>query len=147
MKTPLKIFAAALCGLLLGLPLAQAQDEWPITDVYIQMGNDENAMSIEPREITLHKGEVYRFVVTNSSNTTHIVAATGLRDAVLSSELFKWSATGEYPALVLAAGISLYPGETMEWTFVTFEKGTYKFGCDDPIHAAAGMQTIVKVVS
>ncbi len=147
MNAPLKIFAAALCGLLLGLPAAQAEDEWPVTDVYIQMGAQGNPMIIEPREVTLQVGEVYRFVISNPSNVTHNVAATKLREAVVTTELFKWTPTLDYPALVLSAGISLHPGESMEWTFVALEEGAFKFGCDDPTHAAAGMQTIVKVVS
>lgn len=147
MNAPLKILAAALCGLLLGLPAAQAEDYFPINDVYIQVGTEGNPMAIEPREVTLRVGEVYRFIVNNPSSVTHVVAATELRETVVTTELFKWTPTLDYPALVLAAGISLHPGEMMEWTFVALEEGKYKFGCDDPIHAAEGMHTIVNVVS
>lgn len=147
MNAPLKFFAATFCGLLLGLPAAQADDEWPVNDVYIQMGAEGNPMIVEPREVTLQIGEVYRFVVSNPSKETHIVAATKLRESVVTTELFEWTPTLDYPALVLSAGISLHPGESMEWTFVALEEGAFKFGCDDPVHAAAGMNTIVKIVS
>lgn len=147
MNAPLKFLAAALCGLLLGLPAAHAEDYFPISDVYIQLGAEGDPMVIEPAEVTLRVGEVYRFVVTNPSDITHIVAAPEFRQTVVTTELLKWTPTLDYPALVLSAGISLHSGEMMEWTFVALEEGKFKFGCDDPVHAAAGMHTIVNVVS
>lgn len=147
MNAPLKFLAAALCGLLLGLPAAHAEDYWPINDVYIQLGAEGNAMVIEPAEVTLRVGEVYRFIVSNPSDITHIVAAPEFRQTVVTTELLKWTPTLDYPGLVLSAGISLHSGEMMEWTFVALEEGKYKFGCDDPVHAAAGMHTIINVVS
>lgn len=147
MNAPLKILAAALFGLLLGFSAAQADDYLPVTDVYIQVGTEQDPMVIEPGEVTLRIGEVYRFIVSNPSDVTHIVAAPAFRQTVVTSELFKWTPTLDFPGLVLSAGISLHPGEMMEWTFVALEEGKYKFGCDDPVHAAAGMHTTVNVIS
>lgn len=147
MNAPLKMLAGALCGLLLGLPAAQADEYFPVDDVYIQVGSEQNPMIIEPGEVTLRVGEVYRFIISNPSNITHVVAAPEFRQTVVTTELFKWTPMLDYPGLVLSAGILLHPGEMMEWAFVALEEGAYKFGCDDPVHAAEGMHTIVNVVS
>ena len=147
MNAPLKILAAGLVGLLVGLPAAQAQDDFiPVTDVLIKLGTAKSDSTIQPREITLQAGELYRFVVSNTSKSTHIVAVPEFRKTVFTAELVKWYPL-DYPVAVLSPEISLQPGDTMEWTFIALKEGTYKLGCDDPVHAAAGMHAIINVVS
>ena len=145
MNTPLKFLAAAMCVLLLGLPAAQADEE--VTDVFIQLGTVENELIIHPRQVTVEVGAFYRFVVSNSSESTHIVAAPELRLKVWTIGMMYWTPTLDEPPLVLPEKISLHSGEMMVWIFMPLEEGTYKFGCDDPVHAAAGMHTIIKVIS
>jgi len=174
MKAPLKILAAALCGLLLGLPVVQADDYWGflqaddysvhpndlgrraaeaqfIEYVYINVGaaGKENRLTMWPREVTLEAGELYRFDISNPSKDIHVVAAHELAAMVNTTEL----RTGgllrldqSLPTLDMTTGITLQPNQTIEWTFTPLSEGVYKFGCDDPVHAAAGMHTMITVV-
>ena len=145
MNAPLKILAAAMCVLLLGLPAAQADEG--VTDVFIQLGTARNELTIRPREVTLEVGALYRFVVGNSSQSTHIVAAPELRLKVWTIGMMYWTSTPDDPPLVFPEKITLYPGDMMVWIFMPVVEGTYKFGCDDSVHAAAGMHTTIKVIS
>jgi uncharacterized cupredoxin-like copper-binding protein len=146
MNAPLKFLAAALCGLLLGLPAAQADDYWPTTDVLIQFGTEGNELTVSPPALTLQFGELYRIVVINPSANKHVVAAPELAAMGLTTSLVKGLAKVDNPAANITAGISVGPGQEIEWTFMPLEKGTYKLGCDSPVHAAAGMHTMLKVV-
>jgi len=141
----LRILAAAMCVLLLGLPGAQADEG--VTDVFIELGTVENGPTIHPREVTLEVGAFYRFIVSNTSQSTHNVAAPELRLTVWTIGMMYWTSAPDYPPLVLPEKISLYSGEMMVWIFMPLVEGTYKFGCDDPVHAAAGMHTMIKVIS
>jgi len=148
MKAPLKILAAALCGLLLGLPAAQADEDdfWPITDVYVQFGGEHGQLMVSPSELTLQAGELYLIVLINPSELTHVVAAPELAGNGLTTELLQGFEDVDYPAASITAGISLAPGQTIEWTFMPLEEGTFKLGCEDTLHAAAGMHAMIKVV-
>ena len=159
MNAPFKILAAAVCGLLLGLPAAQA--EIPVY-VFIDMGAPGNAMTMSPREVTLKAGEIYRFVVSNPGEMTHVVAAPELAATVQTKQLtigsprlelyegrVDWgqAARTALPARKIIAGVTLQPGSQIEWTFTPLVEGVYKFGCDEPAHAAAGMFAMVDVIS
>jgi len=146
MSAPYRILAAAVCGLLLGLPAA-----WAVSPIYlfVNMGTAENELTVHPQEITLDKGKLYQLVVSNPSETIHVVAAPELVTAVKTAEL---SILGPRlnvaaPTTDLSTGITLQPGQVIEWTFTPLGDGIYKFGCDDPAHAAAGMHTMIRVVS
>lgn len=145
MKAPLKILAAVVCGLLLGLPGAQAGDQ-PIRQ-FINMGTAENELAVHPHELMLQVGETYQFVVSNPSQQIHVVAAPELAAKVKTEEL---RITGRKidvvaPDLDMVTGITLQPGQIIEWTFMPLDEGAYKLGCDDPVHAAAGMHTTIEV--
>ena len=159
MNGPFKILAAAVCGLLLGLPAAKA--EIPVY-VFIDMGAPGNALVMSPREVTLKAGEIYRFVVSNPGEIAHVVAAPELGATVQTKQLtigsprlelyegrVDWGQTPRtaLPARKIIAGVMLKPGEQIEWTFTPLVEGVYKFGCDDPAHAAAGMHATVDVIS
>ena len=109
MKALLKILAAASCVLLLGLAPAQADEG--VTDVFIQLGTAENKLIIHPCEVTLQVDAFYRFVVSNSSETTHIVAAPELRLNAWTLGMMYWTSTPDDPPLVLPEKISLRSGE------------------------------------
>ena len=148
MNAPLKILAAALCGLLLGLPAAQAHEDdfWPITDLYVQFGGEHGQLMVSPSELTLQAGGLYRIVLINPSELTHVVAAPELAVNGLTTELLQGFEAVDYPAASITAGISLAPGQTIEWTFMPLEEGTFKLGCEDTVHATAGMHAMIKVV-
>jgi len=138
-----KILAAAVCGLLLGLPAAQA--EIPVY-VFINVGTVGDELTVFPGELTLKEGTVYKFVVSNPSDTTHIVAAPELAATVKTTELTIGSPRLDWPTPGISEGISLPAGQMIEWTFTPTKEGRYKFGCDDPVHAAAGMHAMINIV-
>lgn len=184
MKAPLKIVAAALCGMLLGFPVAQADEYFPVNEVFIQLGMGEQELVIYPHDLTLQAGEIYRLVVTNPTETTHVVAAPELEAVALTTDLsvqagelnkyviinpgeptpvvaleasqlggteltsdpLEWSEATDYPSESLHTGISIGPGQMMEWYLMPVKEGSYKFGCDDPVHAAFGMHTMIEVI-
>ena len=148
MKAPLKILAAALCGLLLGLPAALAgeDDYWPITDVYVQFGGEGDELMVSPSELTLQAGELYRIVPINPSELTHVVAAPELAAKGLTTEVVRGFEDVFNPKMSIAKGIELGSGQTIEWTYMPLEEGTFKLGCEDTVHAAAGMHAMIKVV-
>jgi len=98
----------------------------------------------------LKVGETYQFVVSNPSKQEHVVAAPELAATVKTAELTTEGLPRldlPVPALDMRTGITLQPGQLIEWTFIPLAEGSYKFGCDDPVHAAAGMHAMVEVIS
>ncbi len=152
MKTRLTIAIAAVFGMLLGSPVTRAADTWPVpmewdrTDKFIQFGEYQNDLMVYPGKLTLRKGELYRFIVINPTDMTHIVAAPEFSDKTLTSALMKTPASADLAKASLAEGIPVRPGEMMEWYFMPVQEGTYKFGCGTPAHAKAGMHAMVEVL-
>lgn len=145
MNTPFRIFAATVCALLLGFPAALAGD-MPIRH-FLNLGTAQDALTIYPRELTLQIGETYQFVVSNPSTKLHVVVAPELEANAKTAEL-RIEGRGidvAAPKLDMTTGITLQPGQMIEWTFTPLAEGAYKFGCDDPVHAAAGMHAMIKV--
>jgi len=145
MKAPLKILAAAVCGLLLGLPAAQAGD-LPIHE-FINIGTAGNELAVHPHALQLNVGETYQFVVSNPSQQIHVVAAPELAATATTVDLMILGQKlgVDAPSLDISTGITLQPGQMILWTFTPLGEGVYKFGCDDPVHSAAGMHTMVEV--
>lgn len=152
MNTRSTIAIAAVFSMLLGSPATRAADTWPVqmewdrTDVFIQFGEYQNDLMVYPGKLTLQKGELYRFVVINPSDMTHVVAAPEFGDTTLTSGLMKTPASADLAKASLAEGIMVRPGEMMEWYFMPMKEGTYKFGCGKPAHAKAGMHAMVEVL-
>ncbi len=152
MYTRLTIAVVAVCGMLLGSPVTRAADTWPVqmewdrTNMFIQFGEYQNDLMVYPGKLTLQEGELYRFVVINPSDMTHIVAAPEFGERTLTSALMKTPASADLTKASLAEGIVVRPGEMMEWYFMPVKEGTYKFGCAQPAHADAGMHAIVEVL-
>jgi uncharacterized cupredoxin-like copper-binding protein len=46
----------------------------------------------------------------------------------------------------IVRGVMMRPGERMEWYVMPVTEGTYKFGCGDAVHAAAGMEATIRVL-
>lgn len=145
MNTALKILAAATCNLLLGLSGAQAAGTSPVY-LFMSLGDTADALTVFPRELRLKAGTVYKFVVSNPSKSNHVVTARELSATAKTVELFTSSPKKDYQTADLAAGITMQPGQMLEWTFIPQEAGKYKVGCSQARHAAAGMQSIIEVV-
>jgi uncharacterized cupredoxin-like copper-binding protein len=137
---------ATMAGLLLAVrcPAAWAE-EMPIRH-FINLGTVGNELIITPAEVTLRVGETYQFVVSNPSEAKHVVSAAELLAATKTAKLVTLSPSVEHPAASLKAGVSVQPGAMMEWTFTPNKVGTYKFGCDTPAHAVAGMHMRIRVI-
>lgn len=139
---------AAMAGLLLavGFPAAWAE----VTPIrhFVNLGTvagDE--LTVTPAEVTLRVGQTYQLVVSNPSEAKHVVSAPELLATTTTARLVTLSPSVEHPAASLKAGVSMQPAAMMEWTFTPNKEGTYKFGCDTPAHAAAGMHMRIRVVS
>ena len=152
MYTRLTIAAVVVFGMLLGSPVTRAADTWPVptewdrTNVFIQFGEYQNDLMVYPGKLTLQKGELYRFVIVNPSNMTHVVAAPELSHKALTSALMKTPPSADLTTASLAQGVVVRPGEMMEWYFMPVKEGTYKFGCAQSAHAKAGMHAMIEVL-
>ena len=138
------IVAATICGMLLGLPGAQAADTWPVittwdaTDISIRMARAKGDLVLQPGEFNLTAGELYRFVIVNDTGVNHSLTAPEFATKVLTSE--------PTTSMSVASGMVMRPGEKMEWYLMPVKEGTYKFGGDDAVHAAAGMEATINVL-
>jgi len=144
MNALLKVLAASASVLLLGLPAARAE----VTPIhhFINLGTVGNELTVTPTVLTLRVGETYQLIVSNPSESEHVVAAPELVATTTTTGLLTLSPTAEHSTASLTAGLPVRPGQMMEWTFMPTREGTYKFGCDNPAHAAAGMHMRIKVV-
>lgn len=152
MKRRFRILAAAVCGMLLGLPGAQAADTWPVPmqwdtkDVSIQLATGRGELVVQPGELNLKAGELYRLVIVNETGVNHTMAAPEFADKVLTSSLTKSPPSPDLTSMTIVTGMVMRPGERMEWNLMPVKEGTYKFGCGNPVHAAAGMEAIIHVL-
>lgn len=146
MNALFKIVAAGVCGLLFGLPAAQADEYWPMTDVFIHFGTADNKLRVTPDKLLVQVGEIYRVVVINPSDEPHIVAAPEFAGKVLTTDLLSGTPTVDHPTQSIYKGIMVQPGQMLEWTFMPIETGQYKFGCTIPFHAEADMYVMIESV-
>jgi uncharacterized cupredoxin-like copper-binding protein len=114
--------------------------------MFIQFGEYQNDLMVYPGKLTLQKGQLYRFVVVNPSDMTHVVAAPEFSDKALTSALMKTPPSTDLATASLAEGVAVRPGEMMEWYLMPIKEGTYKFGCAQSAHAKAGMHTMIEVL-
>ena len=143
MNMRFRVLAAAVCGMLLGLPGAQAADTLPVAmnwntkDVSIKLATERGNLVVQPGEFNLKTGELYRFVIVNDSGVNHSLSAPEFAGTVLISDLESMS---------IVSGLVVRPGERVEWHLMPVKEGTYKFGCSNPAHAAAGMEATIHVL-
>jgi len=146
------VLAVAVCGMLLGLPGAQAADTWPVTtnwdtqDVSIRLATARGSLVVQPGEFNLKAGELYRFVIVNDSGVNHSISAPEFAGKVLTSGLMKSPASLDLTSMSIVSGMVMRPGEKMEWYLMPVTAGTYKFGCGNVVHAAAGMEATIRVL-
>ena len=143
MNKRLRVLAAAVCGMLLGLPGAQAADTWPVVtnsdvkDVSIRLDMVRGDFVVQPGEFNLKVGEPYRLVIVNRSSVNHSLSAPEFAGTVLISDAESMS---------IWRGKVVRPGERMEWQLTPATAGTYKFGCANSVHAAAGLEATIHVL-
>ncbi len=174
MNRQLRAAAAALCVGMLGVAGAQAADTWPIepdkvrvtqpqpTDilVYFGMTMPSGRMAIQPSQIRVATGKLYRLILENPGTVTHYVTAPEFDAAIATRavEVTNGEVRGSF-ALTSARyfnrikpvsmrsvrEIELRPGGRAEWVFTAHRAGRYRFECAMPAHIEAGMTAQIVV--
>jgi uncharacterized cupredoxin-like copper-binding protein len=148
---------AALAGLLAAGSVLQAADQREAmpSPVTLEMGSPGNAMALSSNMLRFQEGQTYRLLVKNNSDVVHFFApgdfpkaittkrfevkggqAIALRGNVRTRSSFSRGS----PHSITMKKIELRPGGTAEWVFVADKVGSYRFLCDIPAHAQAGMK-------
>jgi len=149
MKAQCTIAVTALCGMLLGMPAARAQDkELPPKNHYIEFSlPGEDHFTPYPKELTLRVGEYYRLVLMNGSQELrHILMAPEFARDVVTVRVRKFPGGEEIRLASFESGIHVPPGERVEVVILPVVEGRYKFFCQDRTHTNAGMEMTVEVV-
>lgn len=147
MNAYFKIASTALCGMLLGLPVAQAQERSSTTTLRVEIGFSEHDFTAFPNNLTLKAGEPYRLELVNGSQgIRHIVMAPEFAGAIRTVAIRKLPQREEMRGASFDAGIDLPPGGgRVEVYFVPYKEGRYKLFCQDRVHTQAGMDVTVDV--
>lgn len=146
MNAYFKIAVTALCGMLLGLPAAQAQVQSSTKNLRVEIGLQEEDFTAFPNNLALKAGEYYRLELVNwSQGIRHIVMAPEFGRAVVTSEIRRLPQREEMRGAGFDTGIPLAPGARVEVFFVPYKAGHYKLFCQDRIHTDAGMEVAVDV--
>ena len=95
----------------------------------------------EPASLSVARGEVVTFVVTNAGRADHEFI---LGDAAMQEQHARMTAHGGRPHDGEGMG-QLAPGETKELTWRFDEAGTVLYACHEPGHYDAGMAGEIKV--
>jgi uncharacterized cupredoxin-like copper-binding protein len=103
---------------------------------------------VQPGEFKLKAGELYRFVIINDTGVNHSLSAPEFvaRGKVLTAGLMKSPPGSDPTTMSVASGMVMRSGETIEWYLMPVTEGTYKFGCSNDVHAAAGMEATIHVL-
>lgn len=147
MNAQFTIAVTALCGMLLGLPAAQAQEQSSIKRLRVEIGLSEGDFTAFPEHLTLKAGEPYRLEFVNwSEGIRHIVMAPEFAGAVRTTAIRKLPQREEMPGASFGGGIEVLPGGgRVEVYFVPYKEGRYKLFCQDRLHTQAGMDVTVDV--
>lgn len=94
----------------------------------------------EPEEFTFAAGETVRFEVINSGAIVHEFL---IGDEAAQAEFAEQMADVEDHAS--ESGVSVEPGETMEFTYTFDTAGDLLAGCHEPGHYEAGMVATITV--
>jgi len=103
-----------------------------------------DAMTFEPAEVSVHKGETLHFVVHNGGKLRHEFVLGTEKALKEHAELMKKFPTMEHEEPNMA---SVQPGQTghVIWKFTT--SGKVPFACLQPGHFDAGMKGMVSVAA
>lgn len=147
MNAHLKFAVTALCGMLLGLPAAQAQEQPSVTRLRVEIGLVEHDFSAFPERLTLKAGEPYRLELVNwSQGIRHIWMSPEFGRAVLTTAIRRLPQHEEMRGASFGGGIDLPTGGgRVEVYFVPYKEGRYKLFYQDRVHTNAGMEVEVDV--
>jgi uncharacterized cupredoxin-like copper-binding protein len=148
MNAYFRIAATTLCGMLLGLPAAQAQEtSQSPTSLYIELDTSEDGdFRALPRELTLKAGSSYRLELVNfSQDQVHVVMAPEFEGAISTKRIRTYPQRVDIPGASLGKGIGLTPGARVEMYFQPHKEGRYKLFCDDRAHTVGGMEVAIDV--
>ena len=146
MNAHFKIAVIALCGMLPGLPAAQAEAQSLIKNLYVELGTAEGDLTAYPKDMTLKVGESYRLVIVNwNQEYRHAVMAPEFGRAIITEEIRTFPQRVEMPGASFGNGIDLPPGARVEMYFVPQKEGRYKLFCQDQVHTRAGMEVAIDV--
>ena len=148
MNAHFKIAVTALCGMLLGMPVAQAGDKFvSTTNLYIELDTSEDgAFRAHPNELTLKVGEQYRLEFMNfSQDQQHVMMAPEFEGAIHTAGIRTLPQRVKLPGASIGRGIDLPPGARVEIYFQPNKEGRYKLFCDDRAHTVGGMEVAINV--
>lgn len=148
MNAHFKIAVTALCGILLGLPAAQAEEKFSSNkNLYVELDtSEEGVFRAHPKGLTLKVGEYYRLELMNfSQDQRHVVMAPEFGDAIVTTEMRTIPQLVKMPSASLGRGIDLPPGARVEIYFQARKEGRYKLFCEDRAHTVAGMEVAIDV--
>ena len=148
MNAHFKIAVTALCGMLLGLPAAQAEEKsFETMNLYVELDtSEEGDFRAHPRDLTLKVGKFYRLELMNfSQDQLHVMMAPEFGDAIFTKWIRKYPQRVEIPGANLGKGVALPPGARVEMYFQPHKEGRYKLFCDDRAHTVAGMEVTIDV--
>ncbi len=144
-------FGFAGTGLAAGDPAGQKAERVVLT---LGKGGDKKKL-FHPDRINLEAGRRYTLVIQNPSAEVHEFDSPGLVSAVWSSgvKIFEdFGPTAQPVAEVVGtpAEMEVFPGNTVEWTFVTVVAGEYDMLCDiedqsGKTHTEMGMKGLIVV--
>ncbi len=124
--------------------------------VMLTLGKDGDKKKLfHPDRLELEAGKRYTLVINNPSVEVHEFDSPGLVGAVWSSgvkifEDFGPSARPVAEVVGTPAEMEIFPGNTVEWTFVTVAAGKYDMLCDiedqsGKTHTEMGMKGLIVV--
>jgi uncharacterized cupredoxin-like copper-binding protein len=148
MNAHFRIAFIALCGMLLGLPAAQAaEDLFHTRNVYIELDTSEDGdFRALPGNLTLQAGEHYRLELVNfSPEQHHIMMAPEFDKAIVTKGIRTYPYREVIRGASLSKGISLLPGARVEIYFQPKQEGSYKLFCEEQTHTRAGMEVAVDI--
>lgn len=146
MNAHLKLAVTALCGMLLWLPAAQAQEQSYTKRLHVEIGFSEGDFTPFPRELSLKVGEYYRLEIVNENREIrHVVMAPELAGAAITAVIRTFPQREEMRNASFLTGIDLPPRARVEVYFIPYKEGRYKLFCQDRTHTDAGMDVAINV--
>jgi uncharacterized cupredoxin-like copper-binding protein len=141
-----RLMSASLCALLLAIPGAHSEDYLPSTDLYVELGTGEGGFATYPDKLSIEVGQLYRLIVRNFSQSTHVLMAPELSRTAVTTEIQRFPPkriSEEFGSI--AAGIDMRPDDRTELYLVPFKQGTYKLFCEDDVHTESGLELTITV--
>lgn len=102
--------------------------------------------SFEPASLTVHAGEIVRFVITNVSGLDHeFVLGDAATQKAHRAEMASMAAAGQAMDHDDPNAATVAPKQTATLTWNFTRPGVVEYDCDIPGHYEAGMKGVIKV--